>query len=244
MYWPLCSLSYTPFPLNGEISKNPKQSPTKKRHESFPVIFIRTTSGHSRPWKYPKTVHPPDDDFTPQAVWMALKRCPGRWRSDKKLWNERFTFHFFCIKWNGNQNFMRVNSLFLFTSVPTAVHPRRSRITKSVFKGVLWCIPKSQLQNLWIFTFLSIQQFSINQICKAFSKVALSRFGSGWAWLGVADGVLKVTSTANQERFGVCNSGPCGRLVGTGWEVLIWSYLVQRWVEINESIGNKCVLWS
>lgn len=35
---------------------------------------------------------------------------------------------------------------------------------------------------------------------EAFNKIALSRFGSGWAWLGVApDGQLKVTSTANQD---------------------------------------------
>eukprot|EP00438_Fugacium_kawagutii_P017135 Skav217498 [mRNA] locus=scaffold1908:126387:134942:- [translate_table: standard] len=33
----------------------------------------------------------------------------------------------------------------------------------------------------------------------AFSKAALGRFGSGWAWLGVGiDGALRVTSTANQ----------------------------------------------
>ena len=38
--------------------------------------------------------------------------------------------------------------------------------------------------------------------CQAFTQAALSRFGSGWAWLGVSEGVLKVTSTANQERMG------------------------------------------
>jgi Fe-Mn family superoxide dismutase len=32
-----------------------------------------------------------------------------------------------------------------------------------------------------------------------FSKAAATRFGSGWAWLVVVDGELKVTSTANQD---------------------------------------------
>ncbi len=32
-----------------------------------------------------------------------------------------------------------------------------------------------------------------------FTAAAKSKFGSGWAWLIVADGVLKVTSTANQD---------------------------------------------
>merc|ERR1719210_2964622 len=33
-----------------------------------------------------------------------------------------------------------------------------------------------------------------------FSKTALGRFGSGWAWLGVKpDGTLGITSTANQD---------------------------------------------
>ena len=32
-----------------------------------------------------------------------------------------------------------------------------------------------------------------------FSKASGTRFGSGWAWLGVKDGKLKVSSTANQD---------------------------------------------
>ena len=34
---------------------------------------------------------------------------------------------------------------------------------------------------------------------EAFSKAAATRFGSGWAWLSVANGKLIVSSTANQD---------------------------------------------
>ncbi|CAJ1370227.1 unnamed protein product [Effrenium voratum] len=41
---------------------------------------------------------------------------------------------------------------------------------------------------------------SMEGLKEAFSKVALGRFGSGWAWLGVTpQGSLQVTSTANQD---------------------------------------------
>ena len=37
-------------------------------------------------------------------------------------------------------------------------------------------------------------------LAEAFTKSALQRFGSGWAWLGVTpDGRLSITSTANQD---------------------------------------------
>ncbi len=36
---------------------------------------------------------------------------------------------------------------------------------------------------------------------KKFNEAAMTRFGSGWAWLGVkADGSLAITSTANQGK--------------------------------------------
>lgn len=41
---------------------------------------------------------------------------------------------------------------------------------------------------------------SMDEMTKKFSEAALTRFGSGWAWLGVKpDGSLGVTSTANQD---------------------------------------------
>lgn len=41
---------------------------------------------------------------------------------------------------------------------------------------------------------------SVDAMKKAFTEAAITRFGSGWAWLGVgADGKLEITSTANQD---------------------------------------------
>jgi superoxide dismutase, Fe-Mn family len=40
---------------------------------------------------------------------------------------------------------------------------------------------------------------SMDGFKKTFSEAATKRFGSGWAWLIVQDGKLKVTSTANQD---------------------------------------------
>ncbi|MEQ9104001.1 MAG: superoxide dismutase [Rhodothermales bacterium] len=40
---------------------------------------------------------------------------------------------------------------------------------------------------------------SLEGFKKAFADAAATRFGSGWAWLVVADGKLKVYSTANQD---------------------------------------------
>lgn len=58
-------------------------------------------------------------------------------------------------------------------------------------------------------TFGSFEAFK-----EAFAAAAVARFGSGWAWLCVKDGQLKICSTANQdnpwmtEEFGGCNSRP------------------------------------
>jgi len=43
-------------------------------------------------------------------------------------------------------------------------------------------------------------EFGSLEKCKtAFGEAAIKRFGSGWAWLIVKDGKLKITSTANQD---------------------------------------------
>jgi superoxide dismutase, Fe-Mn family len=40
---------------------------------------------------------------------------------------------------------------------------------------------------------------SVEDFKKEFAQAAVSRFGSGWAWLVLQDGALKVISTANQD---------------------------------------------
>jgi superoxide dismutase, Fe-Mn family len=40
---------------------------------------------------------------------------------------------------------------------------------------------------------------SMDAFKKSFAEAAAKRFGSGWAWLIVQDGKLKITSTANQD---------------------------------------------
>ena len=40
---------------------------------------------------------------------------------------------------------------------------------------------------------------SFNDFKDVFTAAALGRFGSGWAWLAVEDGMLQVESTANQD---------------------------------------------
>lgn len=39
----------------------------------------------------------------------------------------------------------------------------------------------------------------LNKLQEAFGKVALGRFGSGWVWLTVEDGKLKIEDTPNQD---------------------------------------------
>jgi len=41
---------------------------------------------------------------------------------------------------------------------------------------------------------------SFDTFKEAFAKAGMTRFGSGWAWLAIADGALVVTSSANQDK--------------------------------------------
>lgn len=40
---------------------------------------------------------------------------------------------------------------------------------------------------------------SLDELKSKFNAAAAAQFGSGWAWLSVADGKLAVSSTANQD---------------------------------------------
>lgn len=61
----------------------------------------------------------------------------------------------------------------------------------------------------------------LDKFKEAFTKAALTRFGSGWAWLGEKDGKLVVTSTPNQDNpimKGVAET-PCKPILGIDvWE--------------------------
>lgn len=116
---------------------------------------------------------------------MVLKRCPGRWRSDKScgMKGSLLKCVVFCIQWNGNQNFMSVNSFFSFSSNSCA--PKKVQNYKISF---FWsCISKSQLQNLWIFTaFYPSNNFPSIISARPSPKwhwVALGVAGHGWVWL-------------------------------------------------------------
>ena len=54
--------------------------------------------------------------------------------------------------------------------------------------------PKGDLERAVNESFGSTEEFK-----KQFSNAAATRFGSGWAWLIVADGKLEITSTPNQD---------------------------------------------
>ncbi|RMH27450.1 MAG: superoxide dismutase [Mn] [Planctomycetota bacterium] len=65
----------------------------------------------------------------------------------------------------------------------------------------------------------------------AFSDAAANRFGSGWAWLTVKDGVLRVCSTANQDNpiMGeiICAGGACSCQACGGTPILgldVWEH--------------------
>jgi len=55
---------------------------------------------------------------------------------------------------------------------------------------------------------------------EAFANAAATRFGSGWAWLGVKDGKLSVCSTANQDNP-VMPAGCCGHGDGCGCKPIL-----------------------
>ena len=50
-----------------------------------------------------------------------------------------------------------------------------------------------------VLTAINKQFGSFDSFREAFSNAAIKQFGSGWAWLVVADGELEILSTANQD---------------------------------------------
>jgi Fe-Mn family superoxide dismutase len=54
--------------------------------------------------------------------------------------------------------------------------------------------PSSRLENAIVSQFGSMDNFKME-----FEKAAMGRFGSGWVWLIISDGKLKIISTPNQD---------------------------------------------
>lgn len=85
------------------------------------------------------------------------------------------------------------------SSIPTAV---RNNGGGHFNHSLFWTImvsehglkPRGDLNSALLQTFGSFDKFKDD-----FSTVAATRFGSGWAWLIVTDGQLKITSTPNQD---------------------------------------------
>lgn len=69
---------------------------------------------------------------------------------------------------------------------------------------------------------------SVDAFKEAFEKAALTRFGSGWAWLVKKDGKLAVISTANQDNplMGEAIAGTCGYPI-LGLDVWEHAYYLQ-----------------
>jgi len=110
---------------------------------------------------------------------------------------------------------------------------------------------------------------SLEELKALFSTAAATRFGSGWAWLGVDEnGTLKVSSTANQDNplmVGIadCNCTPILGLdvwehayylhyqnrrpdyVSAWWAVIHWSEVEARWAKAKSaSCGCSCTCGS
>lgn len=103
---------------------------------------------------------------------------------------------------------------------------------------------------------------SLDAMKEAFAKAAMTRFGSGWAWLCSKDGKLSVCSTANQDNpvMGPDFGGGCGRpllgldvwehayylnyqnrrpdYVAAFWNIVNWDVVAARYASECECAGK------
>jgi Fe-Mn family superoxide dismutase len=69
---------------------------------------------------------------------------------------------------------------------------------------------------------------SMESMKEEFTKAAMGRFGSGWAWLCLKDGMLKICSTANQDNpLMDTEKGNCGGYPLLGLDVWEHSYYLK-----------------
>jgi len=102
--------------------------------------------------------------------------------------------------------------------------------------------PSGNLADLIDSSFGSFDKFK-----EEFANAAMTRFGSGWAWLVCKDGKLSITSTANQENPLMTGEGTPilgldvwehayylnyqnlrGGYIGAWWNVVDWNSVEQR----------------
>jgi len=78
---------------------------------------------------------------------------------------------------------------------------------------------------------------SLDKFKEQFTQAAMTRFGSGWAWLIVDDGKLKITSTPNQDNplMDVAESKGTPLLALDVWE---HAYYLKYQNKRNEYVGN------
>ncbi len=100
--------------------------------------------------------------------------------------------------------------------------------------------PEGELSAAIDSTFGSFDEFK-----SAFAAAAATRFGSGWAWLGVAtDGTLKVSSTANQDNPLMPDQCGCTPILGLDvWEHAYYLHYQNRRPDYIEAWWN-IVNWS
>lgn len=84
---------------------------------------------------------------------------------------------------------------------------------------------------------------SFDKFKEQFAQAALTRFGSGWAWLVADNGKLKISSTANQDNplMNVSASGTSDHVRGTPLLALdVWehAYYLKYQNKRNEYIAN------
>lgn len=91
--------------------------------------------------------------------------------------------------------------------------------------------PVNTIAEAIIATFGSFADFK-----KQFTEAAMKRFGSGWAWLVIQDGKLKIVSTANQDS--PLSTGATPLLGLDVWEHAYYLHYQNRRAEYVEAFWN------
>ncbi|MCX6807610.1 MAG: superoxide dismutase [Patescibacteria group bacterium] len=97
--------------------------------------------------------------------------------------------------------------------------------------------PSAELEELINKSFGSLEKFQ-----EEFKKTALNHFGSGWAWLIIEDGTLKVMSTSNADTPIAHGQKPL--LTIDLWEHAYYIDYQNRRAEYIDMFINKLINWN